>query len=80
MPMMTASGPISEDDGVLLPLETWWRGEAESSSLLITDDGPDRERVRGGMGEFSMFTSISKVTENEQRLQEPESQFSSRIV
>lgn len=42
MPMITASGPISEDDGVLLPLETWWRGEAESSSLLITEDGPKR--------------------------------------
>lgn len=23
MPMITASGPISEEDGVLLPLETW---------------------------------------------------------
>lgn len=23
MPMMTASGPISEEEGVLLPLETW---------------------------------------------------------
>lgn len=42
MPMITASGPISEEDGVLLPLETWWRGEAESSSLLITEDGPER--------------------------------------
>lgn len=46
MPMITASGPISEEEGVLLPLETWWRGEAESSSLLITEDGP--ERARGG--------------------------------
>lgn len=40
MPMMTASGPISEDDGVLLPLETWWSGLAESSSLLITEEDP----------------------------------------
>lgn len=40
MPMMTASGPISEEEGVLLPFETWCRGEAESSSLLITEDGP----------------------------------------
>ena len=41
IPMMTASGPISEDDGVLLPLETWCRGLAESSSLLMTDEEPD---------------------------------------
>lgn len=47
MPIITASGPISEEEGVLLPLETWWRGEAESSSLLITEDGPERaERDR----------------------------------
>lgn len=40
IPIMTASGPPSEDDGVLLPLEIWWRGLAESSSLLITEAGP----------------------------------------
>lgn len=40
IPMITASGPISEDDGVLLPLETWWRGLAESSSLLMTEEEP----------------------------------------
>lgn len=56
MPMITASGPISEDDGVLLPLETWWRGEAESSSLLITEDGPRRaERCRIRIDEFRLF-------------------------
>lgn len=43
IPMMTASGPPSEEDGVLLPFEMWWRGLAESSSLLITEEGP---RVR----------------------------------
>lgn len=48
IPMMTASGPISEDDGVLLPLETWWRGLAESSSLLMTDEEPD-----GGKGKIT---------------------------
>lgn len=40
IPIITASGPISEDDGVLLPLETWWSGLAESSSLLMTDEEP----------------------------------------
>lgn len=40
MPIITASGPPSEDDGVLLPLEMWCRGLAESSSLLITEEGP----------------------------------------
>lgn len=57
MPMITASGPISEEDGVLLPLETWWRGEAESSSLLITDDGPKRakRRERAGTAESIWF-------------------------
>lgn len=44
IPIITASGPISEDDGVLLPLETWWSGLAESSSLLMTDEDPDGER------------------------------------
>lgn len=48
MPMITASGPISEDDGVLLPLETWCSGEAESSSLLITEDGPERAETLVG--------------------------------
>lgn len=43
IPMMTASGPPSEEEGVLLPFEMWWRGLAESSSLLITEEGP---RVR----------------------------------
>lgn len=43
IPMITASGPISEDDGVLLPLETWWRGLAESSSLLMTEEEPREE-------------------------------------
>lgn len=43
IPMMTASGPPSEEDGVLLPFEMWWRGLAESSSLLMTEEGP---RVR----------------------------------
>lgn len=43
IPIITASGPISEDDGVLLPLETWWSGLAESSSLLMTDEDPDGE-------------------------------------
>jgi len=43
IPIMTASGPPSEEDGVLLPFEMWWRGLAESSSLLITEEGP---RVR----------------------------------
>lgn len=57
MPMITASGPISEEDGVLLPLETWWRGEAESSSLLITEDGPKRaERGGTGTAESTCFT------------------------
>lgn len=47
IPMITASGPISEDDGVLLPLETWWRGLAESSSLLMTEEEPrDPQRKR----------------------------------
>lgn len=55
MPMMTASGPISDEEGVLLPLETWWRGEAESSSLLITDDGPERAERRGWAEDFSVF-------------------------
>lgn len=40
MPMMTASAFISEDEGVLEPLDTWWRGLAESSSLLMTEEGP----------------------------------------
>lgn len=40
IPIMTASGPPSEEDGVLLPLEMWWRGLAESSSLLMTEAGP----------------------------------------
>lgn len=43
IPIITASGPISEDDGVLLPLETWWSGLAESSSLLMTDEEPGEE-------------------------------------
>lgn len=43
IPIITASGPISEDDGVLLPLETWWSGLAESSSLLMTDEEPGGE-------------------------------------
>lgn len=71
IPMITASGPISEDDGVLLPLETWWRGLAESSSLLMTEEEPgepQRRREtkhcghtgrRGGGGEkrkYKLFT------------------------
>lgn len=40
MPMMTASAFMSEDEGVLEPLDTWWRGLAESSSLLMTEEGP----------------------------------------
>lgn len=48
IPMITASGPISEDDGVLLPLETWWRGLAESSSLLMTEEEPREPRREAG--------------------------------
>lgn len=44
IPMITASGPPSEEDGVLLPLEIWWRGLAESSSLLITEEGPEKKK------------------------------------
>lgn len=47
IPMITASGPISEDDGVLLPLETWWRGLAESSSLLMTEEEPWKTEEEG---------------------------------
>lgn len=54
MPMITASGPISEEEGVLLPLETWWRGEAESSSLLITEDGPESRKMGRNGAEFSL--------------------------
>lgn len=46
IPMITASGPISEDVGVLLPLETWWRGLAESSSLLMTEEEPGEPQRR----------------------------------
>lgn len=66
MPIMTASGPISEEDGVLLPLDTWWRGEAESSSLLITDDAPERgEKARGV--EFSVREKIKERREMKKR-------------
>lgn len=44
IPMITASGPPSEEDGVLLPLEIWCSGLAESSSLLITEEGPRRKK------------------------------------
>lgn len=46
IPMMTASGPPSEEDGVLLPLEMWCSGLAESSSLLITEAGPNIKKIK----------------------------------
>ncbi len=40
MPITTASGPASREQGVTIPWLTWWRGLAESSSPLITATGP----------------------------------------
>lgn len=40
MPITTASGPASREQGVTIPWLTWWRGLAESSSPLMTATGP----------------------------------------
>lgn len=40
MPMTTVSGPVSSEEGVVMPWLMWCRGLAESSSPLMTATGP----------------------------------------
>lgn len=89
IPMITASGPISEDDGVLLPLETWWRGLAESSSLLMTEEEPrePQTRGRGGVGREAGWgwrrkerrIVVTEEEEGEKRYLEDDRQMSSLL-